>query len=109
MQAVADYQGLFIDIYVGWPGKVHNARVFVNSSFSKGMVSGTLFPDRKQLMNGVEVPLVILGNPAYFSLPWLMKPYSQHAAMTTQMEHYNYRQSRARMVGENAFGHLKGC
>ena len=30
MQAVVDYQGLFIDVYIGWPGKVHDAQVFVN-------------------------------------------------------------------------------
>ena len=108
MQAVVDYQGLFIDVYVEWPGKVHDARVFVNSAFYKGMVSGTLFLIKKRLINGVEVPLLILGDPAYPALPWLMKPYPQHATMTRKMEHFNYRQSRARMVVENAFGRLKG-
>ena len=90
MQAVVDYQGLFVDIYVGWPGKVHDARVFVNSAFYKGMVNGTLFPDRKRLINGIEVPLLVLGDPAYPALPWLMKPYPEHAAMSRRMEHYNY-------------------
>ena len=31
MQAMVDFHGLFIDAYIGWPGKVHDARVFVNS------------------------------------------------------------------------------
>ena len=26
-----DHEGLFIDICAGWPGRVHDARVFVNS------------------------------------------------------------------------------
>ena len=108
MQAVVDYQGLFIDVYIGWPGKVHDARVFVNSSFHKGMVNGTLFPRRNRVIKGVEVPLLILGDPAYPALPWLMKPYPEHASMTEEMKHYNYRQSRARIVVENAFGRLKG-
>ena len=38
MQGLVDFCGLCMDIYVGWPGKVHDARVFVNSSlYLKGM------------------------------------------------------------------------
>ena len=33
MQAVVDFRGIYMDVNIGWPGKVHNARVFVNSSF----------------------------------------------------------------------------
>ena len=54
------------------------------------------------------VPLVILGDPAYPSLQWLMKPYPETSCITTQQKLFNYRQSRARMVVENAFGRLKG-
>ena len=31
MQALADSNCLFHDIFVGWPGSVHDARVFSNS------------------------------------------------------------------------------
>ena len=34
MQVVVDYRRLFIDAYIGWPGKVHDAWVLVNSSDS---------------------------------------------------------------------------
>ena len=29
MQAMVDFRGLFMDVYIGWPGKVHDARVFL--------------------------------------------------------------------------------
>ena len=55
MQAMVDFRGLFMDVYIGWPGKVHDARVFVNSAlYNKGM-DGTLFPDWKRNISGVEV------------------------------------------------------
>ena len=128
MQSTVDFRGLFIDVYIGWPGKVHDARVFVNSSlYQKGNTSA-LFPDWKRSICGVEVsafvcdemtafndthsplkvPLVVLGDPAYPALPWLMKPFSDTGHLTAGQKLYNYRQSRARMVVENAFGRLKG-
>ena len=55
MQAMVDHRGLFMDVYIGWPGKVHDARVFVDSFlYHKGMNS-ILFPDWKRNICGVNV------------------------------------------------------
>lgn len=109
MQAVADHQYCFTDIYIGWPGSVHDARVCKNSNLYEKGQNGTLFPaSYNQNMNGVNIPLVILGDPAYPLLPWLMKPYSDNGHLTPSARTFSYRQSRARMVIENAFGRLKG-
>ena len=108
MQGVVDFRGLFMDVNIGWPGKVHDARVFVNSSFYHNANSGNLFPNWSRSLEGVDVPLIVLGDPAYPLLPWLMKPYQENSATTPQERYFNYRQSRARMVVENAYGRLKG-
>ena len=56
MQAMVDFRGLFTDVYIGWPGKVHDARVFVNSSLYLKGKNCTLFPpDLKRTLCGVEV------------------------------------------------------
>ena len=39
-----------------------------------GRKNGTLFPDWKETVNGKEVPLLVLGDPAYTLLSWLMFP-----------------------------------
>ena len=37
IQALTDFRGLFLDAYIGWPGRVHDAHVFINSSvYQKG-------------------------------------------------------------------------
>ena len=37
------------------------------------------------------MPLVILGDAAYPSLPWLVKAYPDSAALTLDEKKYNYR------------------
>ena len=108
MQGLVDFRGRFMNVNIGWPGKVHDARVFANSVCYKDGCAGNLFPNWKKTLKNVEVPLLILGDPAYPLLPWLMKPYADYPGITAKERNYNYRQSRARMCVENAFGRLKG-
>ena len=44
MQAVVDGSGLFLDAYIGWPGKVHDARDLVNSTFYKKLCQTNFYP-----------------------------------------------------------------
>lgn len=108
MQAVVDSSGLFLDSYIGWPGKVHDARVLVNSSLYKKATTSNLLPNWTRRLCGVDIPLLLLGDPAYPLLPWLMKPYLENQHSPREERHFNYRLSRARMSVENAFGRLKG-
>ena len=107
LQAVVDHRLRFWSIYVGWPGRVHDARVFSNSSLCKKGQTGTLFPNITEHIMGVDVPVVMPGDGAYPLLSWLIKPYAE-AGATQQQKHFNYRLSRARMTVERAFGRLKG-
>ena len=59
MQAVVDFRSAFMDVYLGWPGKVHDACVFANSSvYLKGM-SGMLLPDWKKNICGIDVCVLL--------------------------------------------------
>lgn len=108
MQGVVDHEGHFIDINVGWPGRVHDARVFANSSVYERGQNKTLFPDWTEKVGGKDVPLVFLGDPAYPLLQWLMKAFPDNGRLSRQEKNFNYRLSRARVVVEHSYGRLKG-
>ncbi|CAM4685680.1 unnamed protein product [Lepidochelys kempii] len=107
LQALVDHKGRFTNINVGWPGKVHDARIFRNSGLFQKLQERAFFPDQKITIGDVEMPTVILGNPAYPLMPWLMKPYT--GSLDSSQELFNYRLSKSRMVVECAFGCLKVC
>jgi hypothetical protein len=44
LQAVCDDKLLFTDLYVGWPGSVHDARVFRRSPLAANLESGHFCP-----------------------------------------------------------------
>ena len=107
LQALVDHDYRFMNVYVGWPGSVHDARILANSTvFARGE-AGTLAPNSVQSIGGVPVPVVILGDPAYPLLPWLLKPYPG-VGLSSKQKKFNTRLSRARVVVECAFGRLKG-
>ncbi|XP_065448109.1 uncharacterized protein LOC135982985 [Chrysemys picta bellii] len=105
LQALVDHKGCFTNINVGWPGKVHDARVFRNSGLFQKLEEGTCFLDQKITVGDVEIPIIILGDPAYPLMPWLMKPYK--GSLDSSQDLFNYRLSKCRMVVECAFGCVK--
>ena len=107
LQALVDHEYKFLDIYVGWPGSVHDARVLANSALYSRCERGNFLPNWQKTISRTNVPLQILGDPAYPLKSWLMKPFSETGLSGTQRT-FNYRLSRARVAVENAFGRLKG-
>ena len=109
MQAVVDSRYLFRDVVVGWPGSVHDARVLSNSTLYKKGVDNALFNEvEPRNIQGKDIPPLILGDPAYPFLPWLMKRYPENNNTPREQRVFNYRLSRARMTVENTFGRFKG-
>ncbi|XP_066286931.1 uncharacterized protein [Branchiostoma lanceolatum] len=112
LQGVVDYRYRFTDVYIGWPGSVHDARVLRNSPIFEQATredGRTLFPKEfTRRISGTDVPVVLLGDAAYPHLPWLTKPYPDNGHLNEEKSTFNYRHSRARMTVECAFGHLKG-
>ncbi|XP_074832015.1 uncharacterized protein LOC142001060 isoform X2 [Carettochelys insculpta] len=52
LQALVDSRGRFLDIYVGWPGSTHDARVFRKSGLCRRLEVGTYIPQREIPVGG---------------------------------------------------------
>ena len=108
LQGVVDHFYRFMNINGGWPGSVHDARVFSHSKIYKRMNDGSLLPNQTITVNRVNIPLYLIGDSAYPLMEWLMKPFTHGTDLTAQQKTYNYRISKARIVVENAYERLKG-
>jgi hypothetical protein len=109
LQAVVDCNYLYRDVVIGWPGSVHDARVFSNSAIFKKGNQGKLFPSElTKEINGEEIPPFIVADPAYPLLPWVLKGYPNDNNAPRRERVFNYRLSRARVTVENTFGRWKG-
>lgn len=74
LQAVVDARGRFTSCFVGYPGSVHDARVFENSSIGLKMDRpGGLFEGETVDVLGHHLPVCLLGDSAYPLKKELMK------------------------------------
>ncbi|XP_059585406.1 uncharacterized protein LOC102577222 isoform X1 [Alligator mississippiensis] len=106
LQALVDHRGRFMNTNVGSAGSVHDAMVLRRSGVYLLGQAGTLFPRCEVVMgNGVPVPTVVVGDPAYPLLPWLMTPYPE--PLDPGKRHFNEVLDGCRLVAERAFGRLK--
>uniref|UniRef100_A0A8D0GQE7 DDE Tnp4 domain-containing protein n=1 Tax=Sphenodon punctatus TaxID=8508 RepID=A0A8D0GQE7_SPHPU len=106
LQAIVDANGLFTDVFAGFHGGAHNSAVMHASPFFKKKNSGNFFSNPILEINGMNVSPVIIADPAYTCLPWLMKPYPRNQ-LNADTERFNNILTRARQVVERSFGRLK--
>ncbi|XP_049267550.1 uncharacterized protein LOC119377433 [Rhipicephalus sanguineus] len=111
---VTDADMVFMDVFVGFPGRVHDARVLRESFLFEEAASkfdGEQITDihLNEILTSVSFCGYLLGDAAYPLLPWLLPPY-QHVTSTWQpwMSTFNRVHCKQRVVVEIAFGLLKG-
>ena len=93
---------------VGAPGSVHDSTLLQSAPIFHQIESGHVLPHNVLTLPGHgEIPLVMVGDSAFPSRPWLLKAYPDTAK--NQKERYFNRKLRsARVVSEHAYGMLKG-
>ena len=106
IQAVCDSKGYFIDVECKWPGSVHDAKVFANSTINKKLSEGTLLQTSYNLLDGYEsIPNYLIGDPAYPLTHFCMKEY-QSCSNNEEVVYNNILRSARNQI-ECAFGRLK--
>ena len=65
VQAVVDHNYLLRNICVGWPGSVHDARVFANSLLYHKVINRQLLQGSSLRFGSHEIPTLLVGDSAY--------------------------------------------
>lgn len=94
MQAVCDNEMRILDVFIGFPGSVHDSRVFRNSPLAQNLEEkcGRYF---------------ILGDSGYPLTTKLLTPFKDRGNLTREQLNYNLKLSKNRYVIEHCFGMLK--
>ncbi|XP_064469812.1 putative nuclease HARBI1 [Ornithodoros turicata] len=104
--ALADHKYQFRYVNVGSPGRCHDSHVYHRSSLC-GLVQSSLFESSRMVLQGVNIPVLILCDQAFPLTQNLMKPFPHIGTLTPAQRRFNYQLSQARRVVENTFGRLK--
>ncbi|XDV14258.1 hypothetical protein PO909_002432 [Leuciscus waleckii] len=104
LQAVVDDKCCFRSISCKMPGSAHDANVLRMSDLFQ---RAHLLPKSVKNIEGEEVRLQIIGDPAYPLLDWLMKGYINSPNLTPAQQSFNVYLSSVRVGVEMAFGILK--
>jgi len=105
VEAVCE-RGYFMDVECLWPGSVHDAKVFCNSSIKKKMKERKLPQTFITILPGYEaIPNYLIGDHAYPLTPFCVKEF--HSCASNEEVIFNNMLCSARNQVECAFGRLK--
>ncbi|XP_018404621.1 PREDICTED: putative nuclease HARBI1 [Cyphomyrmex costatus] len=99
LQGVRDSKRLFLDVYVGEPGSIHDMRLFKKSDLYARIKNSLIeFPNDSHLV----------GDLAYKLSSYLLVGFKDVGGLTEREKNFNKKLSQCRVRIENAFAYLKG-
>lgn len=94
MQVVCDSNRKIRDVFIGYPGSVHDARVFRTSPLADSLAEKCR-------------DFFLLGDSAYPCLRHLLTPYKDFGNLSNAQKNYNKKLSHCRVLIEHTIGLLK--
>jgi len=99
LQGVCDSNKLFLDVYTGEPGSIHDMRLFRKSDLYERIKNSLIdFPEDSH----------IVGDLAYKLSPYLLVGFKNVGILTERQKNFNKKLSQCRVKIENTFAYLKG-
>lgn len=108
LQAVVDPDLRFLDVCVGYPGSLSDAKCLQESSFYSKCCNGQRLNGLPMQVGDSFVGEYVAGDMEYPLLPWLMKPYTLSELTIPSRVMFNDRLNFTRIDVARAFGRLKG-
>ncbi|GAB4817715.1 hypothetical protein N2152v2_004761 [Parachlorella kessleri] len=108
-QFTADAHYRCLDLLWGYPGSVHDSRMFRNSSLKKRIVSGDiplLSMPPIQLADD-SIPYYLLADSGYSNTAYLLTPFDHRSDLSPEQRVYNKQLSSAHMVVKLMVGMVK--
>ena len=99
---------MFVDVATSLPGSMHDAGVLRATSFFQKAERGDILSSPLDVILNQRVRPLIIGDGAYPSTPWLIKPYPSTINLSDAENKFNRKLCSARSSVERAFGTLKG-
>jgi len=84
IQGLVDANYHFLDVCIGWPGSVHDARVLPHSALYNEIEHNHILPNRTVSVSGVDISLYMIGDSVYPLKKWLMKPFAHNTDLNEQ-------------------------
>ena len=106
-QAIVGANLMFLDIATGYPGSMHDARILRSTTIYHKAEAEEILATPYDVLNGVKVRPILLGDGAYPSTTWQVKPYPMSVNLTQSEKDFNKLLSSARVTVERGFGLLK--
>lgn len=107
LQAVVDTDLRFLDVCVGYPGSLTDAKCMRESAFFKKCNNGQRLNGETMQAGSFAIGEYVVADLEYPLLPWLMRPYKENES-TPQRAFYNDTLNSTRIAMARAFGRLKG-
>ncbi|VEN45580.1 unnamed protein product [Callosobruchus maculatus] len=99
LQGICDNKKLFLDVYAGELGSLHDARLFTKSDIFGKISNGEIdFPNNTHLIGDLAYPLST----------YLLVGFKDNGNLSEPPKLFNRKLPQSRIVIENAFGILKG-
>ena len=106
VQAVVDGTTRFLDISVGYPGSMHDARVLRNSRLYVRAENKEILSEPTLSIEGHEIGPYVVGDSGFPLSRWLQKPFAEHTNDSEEIR-FNKELSSAHVKVECAFAILK--